>query len=101
MALSRQRKVVESPRFASAVYLRIRQCLLKFLNSCFGNIRAAEVQDLELGQAVKLLQARIGELRIGEIQSLQLGQPLEMSDARVGYFGAQSEVEVFEISQPF
>ncbi len=50
---------------------------------------------------MKLLQARIGDLRIGEIEGLQLGQPLQMSDARVGYFGAQSEVEIFEISQAF
>jgi hypothetical protein len=88
-------QVVESPKSASTVYLCLRQCLLKFLHSCSRNLRAAEVQNLEAGEAVKLLQAHIGDLRIGEIEGLQLGQPLQMSDARVGYFGAQSEVEIF------
>ena len=82
MAASLQRD-----RRESTVYVRLWQCLLKFLNSGFGNSRAAEVQDLELGQAVKLLQAYICDLRIGEIEGLQLGQALEISDARVGYLG--------------
>src|SRR5262245_54785447 len=77
------------PGFRSADYFHLGQLFLKVSDARIGDLRAAEVQLPEVGQALQIHQPGVASAgRLFKVECLQALQPPEACQAGVGDLGA-------------
>ena len=84
--------------FLLPIDVAIWQFLLERLHTFVGDLRAMEMQSIEIGQAAEMFQAVVTDLRVVEPQHLKISQPAETFQAVVSDLRA-IEPQLFKIGQ--